>query len=278
MQQITSNVFVETGLGASSLGLVTTMEGIVLIDTPMNPSEAVKWRRDAEKMGKIRYFINTEEHVDHVSGDYFFPGVCISHEETRKNLAKASLAQFIERLKRGDPSGAPLIENYQIRLADITFAKNLDLYLGGLTFKLFHLPGHVPGGVGIYIPEERIVFTGDIIFHKVKTWLQEAVPDEWLDSLKRIEGLDVDFIVPGHGSLCKKDYVKEQAAIVREWSILVRSAFERGLSEEEAQSQISCKDPYPVQRGVPMTDAEVNKRSIANLYALNRARSSRSGD
>jgi cyclase len=36
-----------------------------MIDTPMKPTDAVKWRDEAGKKGKIRYLINTEEHPDH---------------------------------------------------------------------------------------------------------------------------------------------------------------------------------------------------------------------
>ena len=271
IQQLTENVFVETGIVACNLGLVTTREGVVIIDTPMRPIEAVRWRGEVEKRGKIQYLINTEEHVDHVSGDYFFPGVYVSHEETRNKLMNTPASEFKERIKRTDQASLPLIENYKVRLADITFNKQLDLYLGGLTFKLFHLPGHVPGGIGIYIPEEKVVFTGDIIFHKVKTWLHEADPDKWLDSLKKVEALGADFVVPGHGPLCEKGYIQNEADIVRNWSELVRSAVERGLSLEEARAQISCPDPYPIQAGVHMTGPEVDNLIIANLYALNKS-------
>ena len=51
---------------------------------------------------------------------------------------------------------------------------------------------------------------------RIKSWLQEADPDQWFESLKKIGELDVDVIVPGHGEICKKDYLKEQSDIVRQ--------------------------------------------------------------
>lgn len=268
MIQVTKNVYVETGLLACNLGCVTTKEGVVMIDTPMQPTDAVKWRDDARKKGEIRYLINTEEHGDHWLGSHFFPGIVITHQETRDKLAKVSAAEVIERVKRRDPAGVSLMKGFQVRLADITFAESMNLYLGEHTLKLFHLPGHSTGGIGVHIPEERVVFTTDIVFHKMKSWLTESEPSHWLASLKKLGELDVDVIVPGHGALCKKDYLEEQASIVQGWVGAVRSAIKQGLSLEEAQARISSPDPYPKQAGTPMTESELNKTIIARLYQL----------
>lgn len=275
IQQVTHRVCVETGIVACNLGLVDTGDGLVLVDTPMGPADAVNWRGEVERRGDMRYLINTEAHPDHWYGDYFFPGLLISHVNTREKLAKSSAAEVREDVRKTDPASLPLVEDYQIRLPDITFNGSMDIHLGDLTLSLFELPGHVPGGIGVHIPEERVVFTGDIVFHKWKSWLHESDPDKWLNSLKKIESLDVDFIVPGHGELCGKEYLSEQADIVRKWTEVVRSAVERGLSEKEAQVRIACPDPYPIQPGVPLSATEVNRRSIAHLYALEIGKSSK---
>lgn len=268
----------ETGIVACNLGIIATEEGLVLIDTPMLPSDAVNWRDEVAKKGEVRYLINTEGHPDHSQGDFFFPGIYISHEATRSRLQRSSLATVKERIKKADPASLPLLENYRTRLADITFKGNLTLNLGGLTFELFDLPGHVPGGIGVYIPEERIVFTGDIVFHRIKSWLDEAYPEKWLESLERIEALNAEFIVPGHGALCTKEYLKEQASIVRSWSQSIQSAVERGMGLEEAQATLACPDPYPIQKGLQTPEPEVNRRTIANLYDLAKKRNSGIGE
>ena len=160
------------------------------------------------------------------------------------------------------------MEKYQVRLANATFTEKMNLYVGDHTFQLFSLPGHSSGGIGVYIPQERVVFATDIVFHKKKSWLQEADPAAWLASLKKIGGLDVDVIVPGHGDLCKKEYLEEEAGIIRQWEELVRSAIKQGLSVEEAAAKIVSPDPHPKQQGTPMTEAELHKAIISRLYQL----------
>jgi len=49
-------------------------DGVVVIDTPQLPTRAVEMRKEAESHGPIRYLINTEHHVDHIFGNYYFKG------------------------------------------------------------------------------------------------------------------------------------------------------------------------------------------------------------
>jgi cyclase len=184
-------------------------------------------------------------------------------------LEKVPAVEVIDRVKLIDPDGASLMKGFQMRLAEITFTGSMNLNLGDHTIRLFNLPGHSTGGIGVYIPEERVVFTTDIIFHKMKSWLNESDPSLWLASLKKLSELDLDVVVPGHGDVCKKDYFEQQATIIRQWVEAVKSAIKQGLSLEEAQAKITSPDSYPKQPGTPRTEAELNKAIIARLYHLN---------
>ncbi len=268
MKQVTENVYVETGMFACNLGLITTKEGNILIDTPMRPTDAVAWRDEVSQKGATRYLINTEEHPDHTACSGFFPGSLITHQQTRAKLTKMPTEEILGILKNIDPEGSSLLEGYQLRLADITFSEGLDLYLGGLKIQLFQLPGHSDGGIGVYLSDEKVVFTTDIVFHQRKSWLHEATPSQWLDSLKKIGELDVDVVVPGHGELCNKDYLLEQADIIEKWVAVVQSAIAQGLREEEAWAEISQPDPHPKQANTPMTAEELNRAIISRLYQL----------
>ena len=151
---------------------------------------------------------------------------------------------------------------------NISFTGDLNIYLGDHTFKLFPLPGHSTGGIGVYIPEEGVVFATDCVFHRLKTWLQEAMPDQWFESLEKLSELDVDIIVPGHGDICSKDYLLEQTNIIKAWVDVVKSSIGRGLTREESIEKISQPDPYPKQTKTPMTEAELNIKNITRLYQL----------
>ncbi len=112
MKQISANVYVETNFAGCNVGFVTTREGIVAIDTPMCPTEAVKWREEIISRGKVQYLVNTDQHIDHNSGNYFFPGTVIAHRAGRETLLMRTADEVIERVKRTDPQGLSLMEGY----------------------------------------------------------------------------------------------------------------------------------------------------------------------
>ncbi|MGB2885773.1 MAG: MBL fold metallo-hydrolase [Dehalococcoidia bacterium] len=273
LQRLTDSVYAETGMHGCNHGFVTTSEGVVMIDTPQKPSDAVRWRDEIAKRGDVRYLILTEPHPDHCTTGYLFSGTMVSHQGTREWLGKNMLGKTVEEMAREwseaiDPEGVHLLEGYYLRLPTITFRGRLILYLGDHTFEIIHMPGHTSSQTAVYIPEERVVFTGDNVFYRVQTWLNEAYPQEWLHSLERIWELDVDVIVPGHGDVCDKSYLKEQASFIREWMCAVKRAFEQGLTKEEAQTQISFLDRYPMDTGLEFMDLLVQQLNVARLYDL----------
>ncbi|MFH1651121.1 MAG: MBL fold metallo-hydrolase [Chloroflexota bacterium] len=267
MQQATKNVFVESGLNICNLGLVVTSAGTVIIDTPSRPTNALKWRDEVGKKGEVQYVIVTEEHPDHFQTAGYFGGTMIASRETRDKLAKTPRQEVIDRLKRNE-ADLPLLDAYRIRLPEISFAGNLEVHVGDHTFQLFAVPGHSPGGIAVYVPEEKVVFATDCIFSHMKTWMQEANPDQWLESLRKIGELDAATVIPGHGEICTKDYLKEQAGIISGWVSEVKNAIKKGLSEEEAFARIKQPDPYPKQPGLSFEEDQLNRWNIARLYQL----------
>ncbi len=268
MQKFAQNVYVETKHRGSNNSFVVTREGVVLIDTPQMPLEALKWRDEIKKYGEVRYVINTEPHGDHYSGNYFLGGTVVAHEGTRAAILNASLEQFKERLRQQAPENLPYLEGFRFRPPTITFSKHLTLHLGDHTFQLIHMPGHSPYQLAVYVPEERAVFTSDNVVYKSQAWLHEALPNDWLRSLKRLQELDADVVVPGHGSVCDLSYIPEMSAFVRDWINAVRKAIKQGMSLEEAQNKISFLDRYPMPSGNEAIGQMIQRMNVAHLYQV----------
>ena len=268
MQQISANVYVETERKGANTGFVTTAEGIVMVDTPHRPSDALRWREEIARRGEVRYLINTEHHIDHFTGNYFFPGAVVSHEETRKGIKDFSLERVKERVQAVDPDEMSFMKEYRVRVPTITFSKRLSLYLGDHAFHLIHIPGHTMGQIAVHIPGERVIFTGDTVSHRVQVFMHESDPFQWLESLRKIEEMDVDIIVPGHGKVCDRSYIPEASAFIQEWIDTVRRAIGQGLSREEAMDKISLLDRYPMDLEMETMGPEIQRWNVGRLYDL----------
>jgi cyclase len=268
MQKVTKNVYAETNFQGCNPGFVVTSDGVVMIDTPQMPTDAIKWREKIEKHGHIRYLINTEPHGDHFTGNYFFKGTVVAHEGTRQAILAASVQQTKERLKTTSPADYILMKRFKFRPPTITFTKEMTLYVGNHTFQLINLPGHTPYQVAVFIPEEKVIFTSDNIFYKVTTWMQQAVPYEWIDSLKKMAELDARVLIPGHGEICDTSYIPEMCARVQEWIDAVDKLVKRGMSLEEIQDKFTFRDRYAWEHGREAMTSMIHKMNVARLFEV----------
>ena len=267
MKKITPNVYVETGFRGANCTFVTTTEGIVMIESPQMPDEAVKWRDEIAKFGMVRYLINTEPHGDHFSGNYFFQGTVVGHEGTREAILAANVDRFKEQMKTMSPSSLSLLDGFSFRAPTITLSERLTLYLGNHTFKLVHLPGHSPYQVAVFIPEERVVCTSDNVV-RVQPYFQQALPLEWLESLKRYQEFDADFFVPGHGEVCDKSFIPEMSKTVQSYINATKAALIQGLTVDQAADDTAFLEKYGIKLGPDPMAKRVIKMSLTHLFEV----------
>ncbi|MGZ5151957.1 MAG: MBL fold metallo-hydrolase [Burkholderiales bacterium] len=268
MRQLTKNVFVETGVRGCNYGFVTTSDGIVMIDSPHKPSDALKLKAEiARRGGRLRYIINTEPHGDHWTGNAFFDAPVVAHEGVRKRILETNMPEHVARVATFGPEEPALLEGYRPNAPVVTFKNGMTLHVGNHTFEMIHMPGHTMYQAAVCIKEEGVVFTSDNIFHKVHTWLQEANPDLWLTALQSLRQLKEDVFVPGHGEVCGKDYLDEQGSFIEEWKAYVKRAIEQGMTKDEAIVRLNAMtDRYPMDVGQDGMAPMVMKRNVANLY------------
>ena len=261
MERVTANVFTTTRLRGCNPSFVTTSDGVVVIDTPQLPTRAVAMRAEAESHGPIRYLINTEHHVDHIFGNYWFKGsgIVVEHQGLFDNFMVVTpdldpFAYALEAIPTDDPEAGSITPDRDDYYRDpnkatVVFTGDLTLRLGDHTFNLIHTPGHTPGQVAVHVPEERAVFTGDTIFSECQTWLMTSNVDQWLEALERIRRLDVEHLIPGHGPVTTLTYVDTQRAVLLEWKAAVADAVAKGWTREETMARVRFDDRYPVDVG-----------------------------
>jgi glyoxylase-like metal-dependent hydrolase (beta-lactamase superfamily II) len=267
MKQLTANVAVETQKKGANHGIVTTSDGVVLIDTPHKPSDAVRLRAEIERRGKLRYIINTEPHGDHWTGNAFFDVPVVAHEGVRTRILGTDMAAHVARVGSFGPEEPKLLENYRPNAPVITFQSEMKLHVGNHTFRMVHMPGHTPYQAAVIVEEDGVVFTSDNIFCQVQTWIQEGDPDLWLKALESLRSLREDTFVPGHGPVCDKRYLDDQGSFIREWVEYVRNGVARGMNKEECVANlIEFTDRYPMDVGQDGMAPHVMRLNVANLY------------
>jgi cyclase len=244
-------------------------------------------RKAAESHGPIRYLINTEHHVDHIFGNYFFKGAgtVVNHQGLYERFMVVypeldPFAYAYESLPGENAKGTDLDDSESLALwpdrdeyyrdpnkGTIVFTGDLTLRVGDHTFNLLHTPGHTPGQLAVHVPEDRVVFTGDTIFSGCQTWLMTSNVEQWLAALERIRTLDVDWIVPGHGPVVSKQYLDVQRSHLMEWKTAVATAVANGWTREETVERVNFKDRFgPVDIGQGYMLDYIQNLNAGTLY------------
>jgi cyclase len=267
MEQLTPTVEIETGLRGANHGLVTTSEGLVMIDTPYKPSDALRMRDVLATRAPLRYIINTEPHLDHWTGNAYFDAPVIAHEGVRARILATDPAEHRARVIGLGPDEEQHLVGYRPTPPTITFTAGMTLHLGDHTLRLIHMPGHTPYQAAVLVVEEGVIFTSDNVFAGVQPWLQEGDPVVWLETLDALRALPADILVPGHGHPCGKEYLDELEAYIREWVEYVREAIDRGWSRERCVNELTAMtDRYPMDVGQAAMAPRVMQMNAGNLY------------
>jgi len=198
---------------AANAGIVIGSDGILVVDTLISAKEARRFLADIRKASAkpIRFVVDTHYHFDHAFGNGEFAkagGVIISHAADRENLKKKGEAT----LKGATEFGltAEDMRGTEISLPVLTFTDRMTIHLGGETAELIRVaPSHTEGSLMVYLPDRKILFTGDILFTDFHPYLGEGDLEGWCRTLDYILSLDVTTIIPGHGPIAGKKDVAE---------------------------------------------------------------------
>ncbi|MBM9466550.1 MBL fold metallo-hydrolase [Nakamurella leprariae] len=278
MQQLTDNVWTDTTLKGCNPSLVRTAGGVVVVDTPQLPTHAVELRRRAEALGPIRFIVNTEHHVDHIFGNWWFRGAgeVVLHQGVYDNFMEVrpgldSYEFALESVHTHDPAALAHFPDRETYFADpnkgsIVLTGDATLHVGDHTFELLHTPGHTPGQLAVVVPQERVVFTGDTIFSECRTWLMTSDLDGWLVALDRIAALDVDVVVPGHGPVTTLGAVAAQRAVLLAWMHAAADAVARGWSRQETIDRLADLDRSPVDVGLESMEPYIRTANAGSLW------------
>ncbi len=158
-----------------------------------------------EECLKLEMAILTHTHLDHIGDlkqvkEAFGPKILV-HENDRKNLS----------LPGSD--GIPVFIATDGVEADRLIHEGDRLHVGLLEIGVFETPGHSPGSVSLWIPAEKIIFTGDLIFRRGRgrTDLPGSCEEDLFRSIDKIVGLgDEQVIYSGHG---KKTTIGEERSL-----------------------------------------------------------------
>lgn len=270
MQEIAPGVYVKTDYEGANVGCVLTKAGAIVVDTPLIPADGKAWAAEVAKLSaKVLYVFNTDHHRAHIMGNQFFDAPVIAHEEAWKEVSGYK-DTFIERTKnifKKQPEIAAQFDEINLKKPEITFTGRLYLNKGGREVHFVHLGGHTPATSAVWLPEERVLFSGDVVVVGEHPSLGQSISKEWLEVLTRLRKMSLSSIVPGHGPLCNVEATEPVSDYIRTLRAKVRSQYRSGRSKSEAAVVINQMiDYFPYRPGDKSFVEKRIRAGISRVY------------
>jgi cyclase len=266
--------------GWSNAGLIVDGGETLLVDTlmsvPLTRDMLDRFKAQVPQAAKIDRLVNTHANPDHFFGN----GLVADAEIIGTSEAKAEMASFNPKmlaalkdnyLQMGD-GGEFLYETMgrkfdfsgvdEVTLPNRTFEKQLSLSVGDKRIELTDLgPAHTASDTIVWVPDDRVVFTGDLLFNEGHPIMWAGPIENWIAACQHIIDLDPLVVVPGHGSITDRTAVANMKAYFEYVRDEARARFQSGMGFEEAARDINMQE----YRG--WTDPE---RIVANVFSLYR--------
>ncbi len=218
--------------GLNNTGFITGSDAVSLVDTCFTEARTRAFLGSIANVTDlpIRTLVNTHHHGDHTHGNYLLPGASIvGHELYRQTVIDTGL-HTLHPLFLGVVWG-----DLELAPPFITFQDRLDLYVDDLKLELHYMgPAHTTNDVVVWVPERRLLFTGDLVFNGGTPFVAMGSISGSLVAVDRLRQFDADVIVPGHGSVCGPEVIDDIEAYLRLVQETARETFSSGLSPLDA--------------------------------------------
>ena len=253
----------------SNAGFVITPAGVVVIDALGSPALAQRLLGEIRKLTPlpVTHVIVTHYHADHIYGLQAFKAQgarIIAHRAAREYLLSET-AQL--RLQASRSELAPWInEDTRLVEADVWLEGDRTLEVGGMRFEIRAVgPSHTPEDLVVYLPSEKVLFAGDLVFRSRIPYVGQADSRHWIAALERLLAFDAAVIVPGHGPLSRE--ARQDMQLTRDYLVYLRKSMGEAARNLEPFDAAYAQTDWTPFEHIPLFRA-INRMNAYNTYLL----------
>ncbi len=278
-QQVSASAWYVQGVSAlgssvnqnfiSNAGFVVTPAGVVVIDALGSPALGTRLVAQIRKITPqpITHVIVTHYHADHIYGLQTFKalGARILAHPAAKVYLNSETARL--RLENSRKDMAPWVNaNTHLVVPDEWIEGETDLTVGGVLFKIKPVgPAHTPEDLVVYVPQEKVLFAGDLVFRSRIPYVGQADSRHWITALDQLLALDAHTVVPGHGPYSQQ--ARQDVQLTRDYLVYLRAAMARAAKELEPFEEAYAATDWSRFEQLPLFKA-ANRMNAYNTYLL----------
>jgi glyoxylase-like metal-dependent hydrolase (beta-lactamase superfamily II) len=251
----------------SNAGFVVTPKGVVVIDALGSPVLAQKLIQEIRNVTKqkIVAVVLTHYHADHVYGLQEFKRLGATIYAQRDGLNYLASETAKQRLIASRIDFAPWVnENTRLVAADVWIDQSKTMMVGGVEFILNRVgPAHAHEDLIVYVPSEKVLFAGDLVFRGRIPFVGNADSRGWVNALNEIQKLNPAIVVPGHGPYSTN--AVEDVVFTRNYLAYLREVMGPAARDLDPFEEAYSKANWSEYDGMPLFRA-ANRMNAYNVY------------
>jgi glyoxylase-like metal-dependent hydrolase (beta-lactamase superfamily II) len=253
----------------SNAGFVVTPAGVVVIDALGSPELARELLAAIHRITPlpVTHVILTHYHADHIYGLQEFKKAGAKIIANRHGLEYMNSETAANRLVASRADLAPWVNaDTHLVPADQWLDGPFDLVVGGVHFLIRPVgPAHTPEDQVVFVPSERVLFAGDVVFRGRVPYVGQADSRHWITALDELLKLDPLVLVPGHGP--KSTTAREDLQLTRDYLVYLRESMRQAALDMTPFEEAYAKADWSRFEHLPLFKA-ANRMNAYNTYLL----------
>ncbi len=243
MQSIADNVYIEDHYLGVTLGVIQQARGLIQIDAPPSPEDSRAWRAALMSLsgGPERVLVNLDAHPDRTLGARAMDCTVIAQDKTAQVFRSRPMTFKAQGTETGaDWETIPGLGTVRWAPPEISFTDHMSMHWGETPVLLEHHPGPSFGAMWVIVPDQKVVFVGDLVLKNQPPFLAHSDLPSWLEALQIL--LSPQYrgytFISGRGGTVSTSAVKAQNELIQQIHDKLEKMGKRGTRPDATEKLI----------------------------------------
>ncbi len=254
MKEIVKGIFVETEFEGVNVAAIKVDDNLICVDTPSYPRDARQWSTTLGRFHRkpARFLFLTDANGDRLLNARWLHAPLVVHQQGADLIAglkRRYPSEWIQSLIKRNSAAGKELSSSPIEPVALSFSEEIKLLVDSISIVLRHESGPMPSSSWLFIPERKMLFTGDSVVMGTHPPIANMNSKQWIASLERLAELEdvIDVIVPGRGELTDVSAVPPIIDYLRYVRSIIIEHIEAGSPEDTLSEHVDdLVDCFPI--------------------------------
>ena len=239
--ELSNGVFARLHNNLTNAGIIVGDDSVIVIDSLRVPSFARDLIKDVKHITNkpISHVIDTHSHWDHSWGNQEFPSAAIiGHDNCLKEMIDPKWnEQWRSKVVSSNESWSEEAKTVTITPPNITFSNSMYMEFGLHKIRIKFLgKAHTSGDIFIYLPDAKVLFTGDVAQNQGIPFFGDSYQNEWIQTSESMADISINAFMSGHGPIGAQKDLSDAKDFIQALIKNIMNSKSNGLGKDQTAS------------------------------------------